>query len=265
MNAMSFVTEVCCGLSDNFVSCARVCSIYRRYALHRQQYNINSHVIRPTAQGLHSAAAFDCGAARTNSFRFCSWASVYAQDLLPINASFLPQPTHSTSVISSLDAALDMQAVDSAMFFDTAYIGYKQSGRGAMVTVFANIEALEDHQQAASLFVPRMVTVIQKEKVQDNGILLCKLIHKHWCLTTTPNNDQRGGELRSRRVEISELELAIAHFSLKCARPGCKGDLKVCSACNDARGRHMRDCDLHVVGECFKQSQQASLTGRSHM
>jgi MYND finger len=166
---------------------------------------------------------------------------------MPASLLFKTHSLNMASVINSLDAALDMQAVDSAMFFDTAYIGYK----------------LEDHEQAASLFVPRseltgfdydevvhfvdmytpaqyyvtlaVVTVSQKERLKDNGILLCKLVHTHWCLTTTPNNDQRGGELRSRRIANSELEHAMVHFSLKCARPGCKGDLKVCSACNDAR------------------------------
>eukprot|EP00953_Heterococcus_sp_UTEX-ZZ885_P020714 11586-Heterococcus_DN1.PRE.2 len=152
-----------------------------------------------------------------------------------------------------------MQAVDSTMFFNTAYNGYKQRGRGA-IAVFANVEALEDHEQAASLFVSRselsgfdydevvhfvdmytpaqyyvplaVVTVTQKERLKDNGILLCKLVHKHLCLTTTPNNDQRGGELRSRRVENSELEQEMAHFSLNCARPGCKGDLKSQRLCH---------------------------------
>eukprot|EP00953_Heterococcus_sp_UTEX-ZZ885_P009968 5839-Heterococcus_DN1.PRE.2 len=59
------------------------------------------------------------------------------------------------SVIKSLDAALEMQAVDSAMFFDVAHTGYTQSGRGAIVTVFPNIEALESVEKAASFFMPR--------------------------------------------------------------------------------------------------------------
>jgi hypothetical protein len=110
------------------------------------------------------------------------------------------------SVIMSLDAALEMQAVDSAMFFDVAHTGYTQSGRGAIVTVFPNIEALESGEKAASFFMPRselvkfayayvvsfvdmydpqqcyvtlvVVTVRQKENEDDNGILLCKLVRK---------------------------------------------------------------------------------------
>jgi hypothetical protein len=59
------------------------------------------------------------------------------------------------SVIKSLDAALEMQAVDSAVFFDVAHTGYTQSGRGAIVTMFPNINALESGEKAASFFMPR--------------------------------------------------------------------------------------------------------------
>jgi MYND finger len=172
-----------------------------------------------------------------------------------------------TTVIKSLNDALDMQARSSAMFFDTAYTGHEQNGRGAIVTVFANIEALENHEQAVPFYVPRseliafdyaevvkfvdmydpeqyyvtlaVVTVSHKEKVdsEDNGILLCKVVHRHWCRTMTPTYDQQGVELCSRRAEDKEQEHANVLFSLKCARPDCKErtNLRVCSACNDAR------------------------------
>jgi MYND finger len=82
-----------------------------------------------------------------------------------------------------------------------------------------------------------VVTISHKEKLEDNGILLCKLVHRCWCLASTPIYDQQGVELRSRKAEDSELEHAIVHFSLKCARPDCeeRTNLRACSACNDAR------------------------------
>jgi MYND finger len=169
------------------------------------------------------------------------------------------------SVIKSLDAALKMQAVDSAMFFDVAHTGYTQSGRGAIVTVFPNIDALESGEKAVSFFMPRselvkfeyadvmsfvdmydpqqwyvtlaVVTVRQKENEDDNSILLCKLVHKDLHTTTPPNYDQHGVQLRSSRVQESEVERAHLLCLLKCALQVCNGtsNLKVCSGCNDAR------------------------------
>jgi hypothetical protein len=144
-----------------------------------------------------------------------------------------------------------MQAVDSAMFFDVAHTGYTQSGRGAIITVFPNINALESGEKAASFFMPRselvkfeyadvvsfvdmydpqqwyvtlaVVTVRQKGNEDDNSILLCKLVHKDLRTTTPPNCDQHGVQLRSNRVLESKVESAHLLCLLKCARQGCNG------------------------------------------
>jgi hypothetical protein len=108
------------------------------------------------------------------------------------------------SVSSSLNSVLDIQAADSAAFFDTAYTGYKRSGRGALVAMFPSIEALQNNKHAVALYVPRrklidldsaevlicvdkydpeqcfvalaVVTISQKE---DHAILAGRVVHKH--------------------------------------------------------------------------------------
>jgi hypothetical protein len=59
------------------------------------------------------------------------------------------------AVIRSLDATLDTQCTDSGLFFDIARNGFEQHGRGAIVTMFPNIEALDNEEQNMSFYLPR--------------------------------------------------------------------------------------------------------------
>jgi hypothetical protein len=169
------------------------------------------------------------------------------------------------SVIESLNATLEMQLIDSIMFHDLAYDGYRQSGRGAMVTRFANIGELDSEEQVMSFFVPRealvqfdyaevvhlidmydpaehyvalaTVDIRRPGPNKDNAIMLCKMIHRDLHLYSLPDYDIRGISLRSSRVEIAAHDSAAVRCHLKCARIGCKAadNLKICAGCKDAR------------------------------
>jgi MYND finger len=171
-------------------------------------------------------------------------------------------------VVQSLDAQLGMQLPDSQLMFELAHTGYTEHGPGAMVTRFANVEALENKDPALSLFVPRTLLVkyeyeevlrfvdmydparfyvalaivdITKPKMgRNNAIMLCKMIHKDMCLVSPPNYDHNGGELRSATTSN-----ITTQCSLKCARSGCgeANNLKICRGCNDAR-YCSKDCQI---------------------
>ena len=58
-------------------------------------------------------------------------------------------------VTQSLDKCLDMLPAYSRTLFAAARAGYDQHGRGSLVTMFANVEALENERVVAWQYLPR--------------------------------------------------------------------------------------------------------------
>jgi MYND finger len=165
-------------------------------------------------------------------------------------------------VSQSLDNSLNMLAIDSRELWRVAHTGYQQSGRGALFTVFPNIEALESEGMNAWQYLPRSELVkmdygnvlhfvdmynpnthfvalaavnIRKPRAgKDNTIMLCKMIGRDVQLATTPNYGADGEELHCQTTELKDSKPGNV---LKCAAPSCTvtHGLRVCSGCRDAR------------------------------
>jgi hypothetical protein len=112
-----------------------------------------------------------------------------------------------------LDDSLNMLAADPRELWGSAHSSYQQDGRGALVTVFPNIEALETDGMNAWQYLPRSklvkmdydhvlrfvdaynpdthfvalaaVNIKKKPRAgKDNAIMPCKMFHRDLQLAT---------------------------------------------------------------------------------
>jgi MYND finger len=168
------------------------------------------------------------------------------------------------TVSKSLEECLNMLPAYSRTLFEAAKTGYDQLGRGALVTMFPNIEALEREKMNAWQYLPRdilaemdysqvlqfvsmynhethfvalaIVNIKKPRAGKDNAIMLY-MIGRDMQLVTQPNYGADGRVLHCRSVIAGDqIDVECRHMMM-CAAYGCIAteNLKICGGCRDAR------------------------------
>jgi MYND finger len=169
-------------------------------------------------------------------------------------------------VSQSLDKCLSMLPAYSKALFEVAQNGYDHRGRGSLVTMFPNIEAMEREKMNVWHYLPREVLAemdysqvlhfvdmydpktqfvalatvnIKKPRAgKDNAIMLCKMISRDTELVIQPNYGVDGRVLPCQTLAGEDLTDAVQRGNvLNCAASHCNAteNLRVCGGCRDAR------------------------------
>jgi MYND finger len=171
------------------------------------------------------------------------------------------------SVSKSLEECLNTLSVYSGTFYEAARAGYIHHGRGSLVSMFPNIDALGDYNEGTAWqYLPREVLAeLDYPEVMDlmsmydpdtqfvalasndiktprvdkfNAVMLCKMIGKDVELVTEPDREADGRVSHGWTVAGEDMtDAERTRNVLKCAASGCNATegLRVCAGCRDAR------------------------------